>query len=197
MNRDTFAQGIEPGGLRTSSDIKMLICYVLGTFNEPLSESHLFEALQEGGLANYFEIGQAISELSIAGNLKQISENGEKCYTITDEGRRYADSVETVLPISVREKAVKTAIYLKSKTKTENENRVEIQKRENGYFVTCTVLDGNKVLMSVGILVADELQALSVKEQFLDNPSMVYGGILALLSGKKEIFGEIMKNDKN
>ena len=34
---DTFAAGVEPGGLRTSQEIKILICYLLRTVEQPMT----------------------------------------------------------------------------------------------------------------------------------------------------------------
>ena len=48
-------------------------------------------------------------------------------------------------------------------------------------------------MMQVSVLVADELQALTVKENLLADPSLVYSGVLALLAGKPEILREQME----
>ncbi|MEG2525160.1 MAG: DUF4364 family protein, partial [Oscillospiraceae bacterium] len=52
-----------PGGLIENSQIKILVCYVVGALRQPLSHDGLLEALSGRGYANYFECANAISEL--------------------------------------------------------------------------------------------------------------------------------------
>ena len=39
MEYDAFTGGVAPGGLRSKSDIRILICYMLKSVNAPLSRS--------------------------------------------------------------------------------------------------------------------------------------------------------------
>ena len=66
---DAFSEGIEPGGLRSRTQIKLLLTFLVSRLQEPMSESKLLESLQLHGLANYFEASQAIEELIESGNL--------------------------------------------------------------------------------------------------------------------------------
>ena len=61
MEFDAFDGGIELGGLRTRDDIKLLICYMIKSLNRPISKQILNEAMQENGLANYFEVNGALA----------------------------------------------------------------------------------------------------------------------------------------
>ncbi len=63
MEFDAFDQGIELGGLRNRDDIRLLICYLLKAIDKPIEKAQLNDAVLENGLANYFEINQAIGEL--------------------------------------------------------------------------------------------------------------------------------------
>ena len=49
--------------------------------------------------------------------------------------------------------------------------------------VTCTVMDGERVLLSVILPVSDSWQAEQVKEQFLADPALLYRSNLAVLTG--------------
>ena len=61
---DAFSQGVEPGGLRSKTQIKLLINYLVENIKEPINTSVIIEALQLHGLANYFEVTQAIDDLT-------------------------------------------------------------------------------------------------------------------------------------
>ncbi|HCC34969.1 MAG TPA: DUF4364 domain-containing protein, partial [Ruminococcaceae bacterium] len=54
MMPDTFTEGVLPGGLRNTSEIKLLICYILRNVNQPILDDDLKNMLQYEGLANYF-----------------------------------------------------------------------------------------------------------------------------------------------
>ena len=57
---DAFTEGIEPGGLRNRTHIKILITFMVSKIKEPLKDTLIIEALQIHGLANYFEVSQAL-----------------------------------------------------------------------------------------------------------------------------------------
>ena len=57
---DAFSQGVELGGLRSTTQIKLLINYVVANIKEPVNLNIIIEALQLHGLANYFEVTQAM-----------------------------------------------------------------------------------------------------------------------------------------
>ena len=75
MEVDAFTAGVEPGGLNSTRDIKILCCYLLNYVNQPVQHEQLVEALTVTGLVNYFEVASAISELLMMGNVIQ-DENG-------------------------------------------------------------------------------------------------------------------------
>ena len=182
MEYDAFTAGVEPGGLNSSKDVKLLVCYLLAGVDEPIARRHLLELLQYEGLANYFEVGQAVAELQAAGNIS-LADEAEDTFRVTDTGREIARTLETALPYSVRQKAVRAATRLLARIKLERENTVTTEKSEGGYMVTCTSHEGDRVLMSVSLLVPDAIQAEAVKRQFLEDPLRVYGGTIALLTG--------------
>ena len=71
MEFDAFTGGIAPGGLRSKSDIRILICYLLKSVNAPLSGEDIINILQEKSLANYFEANDALSSLVALGNVRR------------------------------------------------------------------------------------------------------------------------------
>lgn len=65
----------------------------------PISKQNLNDSMLQDGLANYFEINQAISELLKNGTIDMdIDENGEEPATATEKGKDIADTLETSLP---------------------------------------------------------------------------------------------------
>lgn len=182
MDFDAFEAGVEPGGLLSKSDIRLLICYLLRSIGKPLSKETVNEIMQEYGLANYFEVNQSLLELVGAGSIAETAVQDTSYYEITANGRRTAEMLESALPVTVREKAVNAALNLLAKAKREQENLVTVEKKDGKYFVTCRILDNDAELMSVRLFVADELQAQTVREKFLQKPADVYQCLISRLT---------------
>lgn len=182
LEYDAFDEGIEPGGLRSRNEIKVLVCYLLKSIDQPISKQLINEILQENGLANYFEINQAVSDLCRAGSLAQSEEEGGPFYRVTEQGRSAAQTLEASLPRAVREKAVNAAIRLLTRAKREQENRIDVEKLDNGYHVTFTIYDSTDELLKLTIFVADSMQVETVRKNFLDDPVKLYSNIIASLT---------------
>lgn len=183
MEFDAFDAGIELGGLRNRDDIRLLVCYLLKSVDAPMTRQMLNEAMQEDGLANYFEVGQAIEELLKTGNITADILDEDEVITVTPKGREAAELLQTSLPRTVREKAVNSAIRLTTRAKIERENRIEVKKEENGgYTITFTLFDRETELMKLSVYVSDSLQLEQVKQNFINDPVKVYSTIITSLS---------------
>ena len=71
---NTFNEGVSPGGLRSTTQIKLLIEYLASALDEPLTKDVAVEALTTHMLANYFETVQAIEELLRNGSLQKAGD---------------------------------------------------------------------------------------------------------------------------
>ena len=99
-----FRAGVEPGGLTTDYEIKMLICYVLSELGRPMPISAMIETFVGEGLANYFETASAASGLVKSGHIAiETSEDNERCYHVTELGIGTAHTFEKNIPASVRD----------------------------------------------------------------------------------------------
>lgn len=183
MEFDAFDAGIELGGLRNRDDIRLLVCYLLKSVDAPMTRQMLNEAMQEDGLANYFEVGQAIEELLKTGNITADILDEDEVISVTAKGREAAELLQTSLPRTVREKAVNSAIRLTTRAKIERENKIEVRKEENGgYTITFTLFDRETELMKLSVYVSDSLQLEQVKQNFINDPVKVYSTIITSLS---------------
>ena len=174
---NTFVAGIEPGGLRSSSEIKLLICYLVESVHTALSKDIISQSMQVYGLANYFEITSALDELVKLENLKQQND----LYSITPKGSMLAKTLSNDLPRSVREKAALAVFSLLTQIQNENENHVEILEQDSGYMVRCHISDGLGDMMQIELRVPDFNQAQLVKKNFHKRPSEIYEVLYAAL----------------
>ena len=183
MEFDAFDAGIELGGLRSRDDIRLLICYLLKSIDAPMTRQMLNDSMQEDGLANFFEVGQAIEELLKTGNITADILDEDEVITVTEKGREAAELLQTSLPRTVREKAVNSAIRLVTRAKVERENKIEVRKEDDGgYTITFTLFDRGTELMKLSIYVVDSLQLEQVKQNFINDPVKVYSSIITSLT---------------
>ncbi len=191
MAYDAFAGGIEPGGLRTSSEIKLLVCYLLKSVDCGLTKGLILDIIQDNGLANYFETTNAIADLVSTGNLDEAQQDGETVYHLTEKGSLIADTLSESLPRSVRDKSVRAALLLTTRMKMERENKVEFTPIGRGFQVDCHVSDGESDMMCISLRVPDMLQAKLIKRRFQEDPVLLYKGIIALLTGEQELVQDV------
>ena len=180
MMHDVFAAGVEPGGLYNSQEIKILICYMLMGAGEPMPRQAVLDIIAGNGMANLFETGSAIDELIRYNNL---IENDDGTLTLTETGRQVAGTLAGMVPYTLRERSVKSALQLFTRIRRERENSVVIEKLDRGCTVTCTINDDKVPLLSFTLRVADQMQAQLIKEIFLDDPVLLYRSMLAVLTG--------------
>lgn len=180
MNHDAFSAGVEPGGLYSSQEIKILICYMLAGVDEPLPRQSVLEIIAAGGMANFFEAGAAIDELI---RLHNLTEGEDGRLYLTEDGRQAASTLSGMIPFTLRERSVQAALKLLTRMRREKENRVTVKKLEHGRLVTCEIQDAGQPLLSFSLRVADDLQAGLIRERFLEDPTLIYSSLIALLTG--------------
>ena len=179
---DALTAGVEYGGLRSKQEINLLICFLIENLDEPLSKSQMNELLQKEGLANYFEVSQAVDELIAAGKISVQAGDGRQLLCAMQSVSAATRLLESELPRTVREKALNAAISMQIRAKRLKENTIEVEKLENGYMVTFTMAEKEDVLMRLSVYAADIRQVETIKQGFLDDPVALYSTILANLT---------------
>lgn len=197
MAFDTFDEGIAPGGLRSKTEIKILICYLFYSVNKCMDKDLIINAIQSESLANYFETTSAFDDLVEHGNLKlcsNSSENSEELFELTENGRLIATQLETTVAYSVREKAYACALKLLSKKQVERDNSVKIEEIDNGYNVLFNISGGTSSLFEFKMYAPTYEQASMMKKNFYNAPpSLIYKIMLALLTSDKEYVGQALE----
>lgn len=179
---DAFNAGVKAGGLRNRSEIRLLVCYLLSAIDAPVEKDVLVNAVIGEGLANFFELNEAIDELLHTGNV-QAADGDAEALTVTDDGRHSAELLETTLPRSVREQAVNATLRLMKLARNRRQNHVQIDALpDGGCNVTFLLEDEKTEWMRLTVYVADRLQAETVRSNFLEDPVRLYASILDALT---------------
>lgn len=176
---DTFSAGVEPGGLRNTSQIKILISFLVKNIKNPLTGEMITGVISSSGLANYFDSAQALKELVDTGSLEKDKSG---VLTLTRVGMAAANELEGTLPRSVREKAICDMLHSITVERRKAENSIEVTELENGGAnVTFTVTNGTDTLMKLTVYAADRHQVEKIKSNYLRDPIHVYAGIVTSL----------------
>ena len=170
MQTDAMNAGVNPGGLKSRVEIRVLICYLLSNSERAVPLEKVKEQLHFGGIANYFEIALAITELNENGTIESFEEDGEMLFKANAESRRVSDALGSGLPYSVKEKALAITKTIVTRRNNERNNEIEIKETDFGFYITCSVLEKDHTLASVSLLVPDKETALSIKSKFIENP---------------------------
>ena len=186
---DAFPVDDTVGGIRSTEKIRIIICYILKNVDSPLTRDNIQSALYDNGIANYFEISQAIDNLIDVGAV-EISNN---CLVLNRKGEQIARDLNDELSLFIKNKAVRatklTAIYEKRK----KENAVSVVKVDDKkYRLDITLLSGQAEeentdeLIKVSVSATDYLQAETMKTTFLNNPVRLYENIIEALTEDSE-----------
>lgn len=191
MAFDTFDEGISLGGMRSKTEIRTLICYLFKSVGVPMTKDAVVNALMEKGLANYFETSASFDDLLKNGNIELVDEE-KKRYFNTDNGNMIATQLEDTLAPTVKERAIECALALLKQERVESENKVTIEKSDNGYTVTFRISGGDMELLSFSLYVPDKQQARILRKNFYKEPDLYYSVMIAMLTRNKRAVTEIL-----
>jgi len=181
LENNASSAGVKLGGLFNTAEIRILICYILASVDEPVPANMLVNTLHYEGIANAFEVSDAIVSLTQTDHIKLFEEK-EDSYIITDKGRDTAETLKTSLSLTVKERALAATIKMLSRFKNAKETKFETIKENDNTYLSCSVIDGDLPFMTIKLLLSDEQQAELIKERFLDNPTEFYRLIIEKLT---------------
>ncbi len=182
MQYDAFDAGIELGGLRNRDDIRLLICYLLKSVDAPMTRQMLNEAMQEDGLANYFEVGQAIEELLKTGNITADILDMEEVLSVTEKGREAGSLTEDSIAFTVKQRAENAVAKYNRQMRRSSFVKTQVIPRENGDCSVIMALDdeaGN--LMTLELVAPDQRQAVRLSRLFEKKAEAIYNLTMAEL----------------
>ena len=181
MEHDASGAGVARGGLFSTAEIKILICYILNAIQEPVPVDMLANVLHYEGIANAFEVSDAVVSLANSGHISAVNE-AEQTYTITASGRETAETLKTSLSSVGKERAYPAVMKMFAKFKNAKDNTFQITKENGATYLSCSAIDAGKPFLTVKLLITDEDQGSYIREKFLENPAKIYSAIIEMLT---------------
>ncbi len=175
INFDALPYGASDGGLHSTMDIYLMICYVVVKSKERLTDDVLINTMVEGEFANYFETTNALQKIKDKG-LIVVNEQG--FLKPANNCEYFVELVENELPYSMRKRSVKLAAKLAVKELYRKENEVEIIKDGDDFIVTMHFKDCGKDFMVLSLRAVTAAQAEMFKEQFYADPVKIYNDLI-------------------
>ncbi|MBQ6847740.1 MAG: DUF4364 family protein [Clostridia bacterium] len=180
MEHDAISAGVSKiGGLFSTADVRILICYILSSINKPINGTMLCEVLHAEGIANIFEVSDSLAFLTESGH---IIEHDDGTFTVNDSGRHVANTLNTNLSSIVKDRAYAAVLKMLIRIRNAKETDFKISREDDRIFLTCSALDQDRPFMSIKLMLSDEDQAIFIKNKFLENTSKIYSTLLEMLT---------------
>jgi len=171
--------GVQPGGLHSREEIRLLLCFLADRLAQPLTAGLAEQLFAQEGLANYFEYTAALHELLEAGQLVIATQAGEAALRLDEKYAHAAHELAKELPRRVRDRALHAAEQLQAQQRRERENGITVYPAgDGGCYMTFRQGKGGDLLMSVTVYVPDKETAQAMREKFLENPGRIYSAVI-------------------
>ena len=181
MENNASGAGVLHGGLFSTAEIKILICYILNTIGEPIPVTELANLLHFEGIANGFEVSDAVIALAKDGQITEADQSGET-YIITAKGSETASELNSSLSMTVKDRAYVATLKMLTRYKNAKNTAFEITHENGKTYLTCSAIDDGAPFISVKMLLVDEAQAGFIKDKFLANPSEIFSKLIEMLT---------------
>ncbi len=182
MERDAIPAGVAKiGGLFTTAEIRILICYILSSIKEPIPANALCEVLHHEAIANAFEVSDSLAFLEKEGHILEVTEP-QTGFIITNKGKYVAKTLKTSVSSVTIDRAYSAVLKMMVRSRNAKENDFKITRENDKIFLTCSALDRDVPFMSVKLMVSDEDQAIFIKDKFLNNASQIYSKLIEMLT---------------
>lgn len=177
MEANAFTGGVKPGGLTSTVEVRILLCYLIKTA-APLSRQELENALLGEELVNYFELAGSLADLEQQGLIRQENDR----FRITEKGSTVADTLAYDLPRSVRESAVRAVLRAQAWLRKAAQHKAAVTHEEGCYRVDCRIEDLGSEVFRLQLEMPDRLTAEAVKNRFIERGSEIFALLLDALT---------------
>lgn len=172
---------ITPENMFESADLKILICYLLASLNEPVPGVETAQLFHYEGIANYFDTQTALYELERDGYISPLP-NEKDMFVITPKGVSLSATLKDTVSTVLRTRVYNAVLKMLSRYKAERDTSIEITRTDSGCLLTCKVTNDNTVLFSFQLLLPDMQQAQALKSQILNDPKYYYDSFIKTLT---------------
>ncbi len=176
--RGNFITGNKEGFAMPNGSItiyKLIILYTLSKVDSPLPPGVISDYITDRGYTNYFNLQNAFGELLEADLIKEDSTYHLTYYTLTEAGAETLELFGAPLSREIRDEINHYLEEHKFEIIDDTSLVSDYHATNDGtYLATCTLRDGNHVLMRLSLDVATEADAIKVCENWQSKSDILY-----------------------
>ncbi len=164
------------------TDVKLLVIKTIQYFRDAIPENILLDVILTNEYANYFDVEQAIHELTENRLIAYYEDKGGRRFSLTRMGETARESFADRLPNSVCEKLYQT-VRIKIR-EYENDLAVTAEYERGGdmeYTVKLKLDEGKYEIFSLSIPLFDEKLAQNICREFRRSPQNYYNEFLSII----------------
>lgn len=184
-----FNEGVKAGGLTSTNEISVLLCYILDNVEEPVSRKQLEEVLLGEELVNYFIMAESLMQLLEQGLVTEK----DGFYTIGEKGKKVAQNLAKNVPHTVRDLAVRGLIRALQFSAKTAANKVEIVEKNAEKYVFCSIDDNGSALFKLELYMPNQATAKTVENKFKEKGDIIYKLVLAALTENSQIMQKTLQ----
>jgi len=176
--------------LKTLTDIKVYILFLLDNTGGALDGDTLIEILEESTGEITLDYGECIRQMVESEHIVSDAVDGKTYYIISKKGREVASELYDSLDESFRERSLRSAIRHLSFSDGGRQISASITEGEDKRFhVNLSARDKFGEVLSLSVAVTSRAEAEAIKKGYETKPDAVYRGILFSLTGRFEYIG--------
>ncbi|MEG0873064.1 MAG: DUF4364 family protein [Clostridia bacterium] len=164
-------------------DNKLLVLYVLDTSDKKLSINQIVDFFEEFEDITYFDISIYIESLRASNYIKEIYEDENVFYGITESGvLALKELIEFIPGVNLHTlKKIANRNISKIKTDYSIASTVKIV-RLSEYKVSCYIKDGNDELVNISIYAGNKDQVKNITKNWNKDAEKIYTTLLDMLT---------------
>ena len=182
--------------IKEKSDIKIFILYLMKQIERPVDFVTLNDIVVQDEFVNQFDFMDCFYELYQSGAIAKNETDGEDLYSITDKGSVVAETLESNIIPTIRERSMRSALRLLSFNRRGAKAKCSIEELPDGKCeLRCYAKDENGEFLNLALKLDSYRQAELMKKNFDEKPELVYRTILGVLSGDINYLADAWIND--
>ena len=172
------------GFIHDMMDVKVLILFVTGRSNFPMTVQEIYELCYQDECLSYFDVCTAVPEMVASGHLQETE--GER-YQITEKGKQTGALTEDSIAFTVKQRAENAVNRFNRQLRRSSFVKTQVVPRESGDVSVILALDdefGN--LMTLELVAPDQRQAVRLSKLFERKAETLYNLTMAELLDEED-----------
>ncbi|MDO5520411.1 MAG: DUF4364 family protein [bacterium] len=161
---------------------KLIILFILDKVDFPLTNAQVSDFILEKEYTNYFNIQQAISELTSQELITVSSIRHSSYYRITDTGKETLEFFSNKISDAIKEDVLEYLRTNKYSLREEVSNIADYyEEKKNEFVVRCQVKEQASSIIDLSLTVPTEEAAIAICNNWKKNSQEVYSYLMKTL----------------